>query len=146
MFRRLGLIVLLGVVSACTQTAHLYPANDVAATGGVLEAHFIANGTGHTKVQVIMPDGELLTGEATVVRGGSRTFGTIWASVYGPHGVANGSADTSSSTIPGSSPGTADMFGDRGTGMQCEFMNDNFGGHGNGACRSSKGGLYRLQY
>jgi hypothetical protein len=30
--------------------------------------------------------------------------------------------------------------------MQCEFYNDNVSGHGNGACKSSKGALYRLVY
>jgi len=40
----------------------------------------------------------------------------------------------------------AALFGPKGTTMECEFLNDNGSGHGNGACKSSKGALYRLQY
>lgn len=139
--------LLVGIfVSGCAMTAHLYPANDVATSGGVLEAHFTAYGTGHTTVSATMPDGEILTGEATVVRGGSMGFGTIFASVYGAGGSAAGSGISTSYNIPGGSPGMASLFGTKGTSMECEFYNDNFSGHGYGGCKSSKGGLYRLQY
>ena len=30
--------------------------------------------------------------------------------------------------------------------IQCEFLNNNVTGHGYGACQSSKGGLYKMQY
>ena len=30
--------------------------------------------------------------------------------------------------------------------MQCEFLNANMTGHGYGACRTSKGVLYRMIY
>jgi hypothetical protein len=53
---------------------------------------------------MMMPDGEVLKGEYSIVRDGAVGFGSIIASAYG------------------------------------------LGGHGYGACRSSKGAIYRLQY
>ncbi len=40
----------------------------------------------------------------------------------------------------------ASAFGSKGTSIDCEFYNDNVSGHGMGACKSSQGVLYRLQY
>lgn len=140
---------LLVVLASCSvnREAHLYPVNDAAIATGVLVAHFTSNGSGHTSGGgITMPDGEVLTGESSLVRGGSIGFGTIFASVYGPKGSAVGTATSMSTDIPGGSPGMASLFGDRGTAMQCEFYNDNFSGHGYGACRTSKGALYRLLY
>ena len=81
-----------------------------------------------------MPDGEVLKGEYSLVRGGAVGFGTIYGRAY------------TAATVPGGSPGQASLFGDRGTSMQCEVYNDNFSGHGYGGCQSSKGGIYRIQY
>ena len=124
------------IVSGCAveRTGRLYPANDTARPGGVLEATFEAHGTGHGAAVIDMPDGEVLTGEFSIVRGGGVSFGSIFGEVYG------------SSFMPGGSPGMASAFGNKGTSMSCEFYNDNFSGHGMGACRSSTGALYRLQY
>jgi len=124
----------------------MYPANDLAISTGVLQALFVAHGTGNGDVTITMPDGEVVKGEYSIVRGGSASFGTIYGSVYGAAGSASVSGSTSSYVVPGGSPGTASAFGGKGTTMQCEFYNDNFSGHGNGACSSNKGALYRLQY
>lgn len=128
--------VAIGVfLSGCTivREAHLYPANDIARTEGVVLARFEAHGTGHGATYMTLPSGEQLTGEFSIVRGGTAGFGVIFGQVY------------SGMTMPGGSPGTASAFG-QGISMECEFYNDNFAGHGMGACRSSKGALYRLQY
>jgi hypothetical protein len=93
-----------------------------------------------------MPDGEVLKGEYSVVRGGAVQFGSIFESVYGPGGVATGTGTSSSYSVSGSRTGMASAFGSKGSSMDCEFYNDNVSGHGMGACKSSQGALYRLQY
>ena len=42
--------------------------------------------------------------------------------------------------------GEADMMSPQGTTAHCEFENNNFTGHGHGACRLSNGAVYRMQY
>jgi hypothetical protein len=146
MLRPLGLLILVLLLLGCGRTGRLYPANDTAAASGVLTMHFTSYGTGRGPVEIPMPDGEVLKGEYTLVRGGAVGFGSIYGLVYGPGGTTTGTATATSYAVPGGSPGMVSAFGDRGTAMQCEVYNDNFSGHGYGACRSSKGALYRLQY
>jgi len=76
----------------------------------------------------------------------SVAFGSIFGSVYGPTGVASGSAASSSFSMSGEGEGQASIFGNRGTTMQCEFLNQNMTGHGYGACRTPKGVTYRMIY
>jgi hypothetical protein len=132
--------------SAIVRSARLYPSNDLARASGVLSAQFTASGTGHGSIEMTLPDGEVLKGEYTVVRGGAIQFGSIFESVYGPGGFATGTGTSSTYTTPGSSKGMASAFGSKGSSMDCEFYNDNVSGHGMGACKSSQGALYRLQY
>jgi hypothetical protein len=132
--------------SQAVRSARLYPANDLARSGGVLSAQFMDSGTGHGTIEMTMPDGEALRGEYSVVRGGTVQFGSIFESVYGPGGIATGTGTTSNYSMPGSSAGAASAFGSKGTSMDCELYNDNVSGHGMGACKSSQGALYRLQY
>lgn len=139
-------IALLTFACAQTRSAHMYPANDIATQQGVLTATFIAHGTGHGEITVDAPNGEHFQGEFSIVRGGAIGFGSIYGSVYGQGGATTASGTATTYSIPGGSPGTASAFGDRKTSLECEFFNDNFSGHGNGACRSSTGALYRLQY
>jgi hypothetical protein len=124
----------------------MYPANDIAISSGVLTARFISSGTGHGEIEIALPDGELLKGEYSLVRGGTMGFGNVYGSVYGSGSSATFNGSANSYVIPGGSPGMASAFGGHGITMQCEFYNDNFSGHGNGACKSSKNALYRLQY
>ena len=141
------LIALIGaMLFGCARTGRLYPANEAAISSGVLTARFMAYGTGHGQVEITMPDGELLKGEYSIVRGGAVGFGSIYGSVYGARGATSVTGSSTSFVIPGGSPGMASAFGDKGTTMHCEFYNDNLSGHGSGACRSSKDRLYRLQY
>jgi hypothetical protein len=127
------------------RTGHLYPANDLARRDGVLEAVFEASGVGHGNVHLTLPDGELAKGEFSIVRGGSASFGTIYGQVYGTDS-ASVDATTANRVVPGGSRGSASAYGEHGTSVDCEFYNDNFSGHGMGACKTSKGALYRLQY
>lgn len=140
-------ITLIGLCAfGCTRNARLYPVNDAAIPGGVLIASFKSYGSGNGEIQINMPDGELLSGEYSLVRGGSASFGGIYAAVYGSSGSTTIEGAARSYTTPGGSPGMASLFGSKGTAMQCEFMNDNFSGHGNGACKASTSALYRLLF
>ena len=80
------------------------------------------------------------------VRGVAVGFGRVYGAVYGIDGSASVSGSSQSHVVPAGSSGMAALFGPKGTTMECEFLNDNGSGHGNGACKSSKGALYRLQY
>lgn len=133
-------------LGACAGTAELYPANDLARSAGPLKATFIQDGTGSGPITVTMPDGEILKGRYSVNVGGSTSFGSIYASAYGSGGFATGSGFSTGYSIPNGSPGSADLYGPRGSSMQCEFYNNNLSGHGNGGCRTAAGAIYRLQY
>lgn len=142
----LWLVAFCAVLAGCARNASLYPMNDQAAAGGALRAHFNADGTGHCHIQISTPDGEVLQGEYSMVRGAAVGFGTIYGSVYGSAGATAYRSQATSYAMAGGSPGTASASDDRGTSIQCEFYNDNVSGRGYGACRSSKGALYRLVY
>ncbi len=134
-------------LTGCARTAHLYPANNSANATGVLDAHFMSYGSGHGEVEIDAPDGEVLKGEYSIVRGGITGFGSIFGAVYGKNGAAAGFAANTTHTIEeNGSPGTVSAYGNKGTSLQCEFYNDNSSGHGYGGCKSSKGLFYRLQY
>lgn len=145
----LGLVVALAGCSM-TRVATLYPGNESAVALGVLKATFTAGNVGHGTVEVPMPDGEIIRGEFSIVREGVIGFGTVFASVYGNglrSGVgATGSAFSSNYSVAGTSQGTATGFGTKNTRIECEFLNDNYSGHGYGGCRTSTGALYRIQY
>lgn len=138
-------VVILGGCSA-ERAARLYPISEGGGAEGVLNAKFIASGTGHGDAEIQMPDGELLKGEFSIVRGGAIGFGGIIANAFGPRGSVSTMGSTVSRTVEGGSPGIATAIGQKGTTMQCEFYNDNWSGHGYGACHSSLGKYYRLQY
>ena len=97
-------------------------------------------------LEITMPDGELLQGEYSIVFGGSVGFGSIFASAYGAGGASSATGFGTNVAISGSGQGSAILAGNRGTSIQCEFLNNNLTGHGYGACKSSKGGLYRMVY
>ena len=141
-------VMLMVVISGCAvqREARLYPSNESAKSKGVLVGKFLASGSGHGSLEVTLPDGELLNGEFSIVRGGSIGFGNIYGSVFGVGGSATYSGNATSYVVAGSSQGVASAFGSKGTTMECEFFNDNFSGHGYGGCKSSTGELYRLQY
>jgi hypothetical protein len=138
---------ILGVAGcAIEREPHLYPINDVASPNGVLEAKMLGHGQLHGTLEITTPDGEHLQGEYSIVSGGSVGFGNIFATAYGAGGSASANGITTSVVMSGSGQGSAVLAGDRGTSIQCEFLNNNLTGHGYGACRSSKGGLYRMVY
>lgn len=134
-------------IAGCTVTRplHLYPTADGAVDRAVLNGLFVGHGQGHGTAKVTMPDGEELQGEYSIVFDGSMGFGTIFGTVYGPGGSQAVSGTSGHVSIAGKGQGFASLSSGS-TSMQCEFLNANMTGHGYGACKSSKGGIYRLMY
>lgn len=134
-------------LGACETTvgATLYPANDQAQQIGMLHGSFVTVGSGHGPLTLVMPDGEVLNGTYSTIPGGSSSFGSLYASVYGTGGYASGSGFGSAFSIPNASQGMADAGGPRTT-LHCEYVVSNLSGHGTGACRTTQGALFRLQY
>lgn len=132
-------------LGGCVGHPMAFPANDQARAIGNLRIEIKMYGTGSGPVKVTMPDGEVLVGRYSVNVGGSMSFGSIYGSVYGAGGYVGASGYTQSTNMAVSSPGVVDASGPKTT-MQCEVMNNNMTGHGNGACRLDNGALYRIQY
>jgi hypothetical protein len=132
-------------LAGCVTHPSSFPANEQARTLGNLRVDMTIYGVGAGPVTVHMPDGETLVGRYSVNVGGVVGFGSVYGAAYGNGGYASGSAFGSSSMIAMSSPGIADATGPKTT-IHCEVMNNNYTGHGNGACQTDKGALYRIQY
>jgi hypothetical protein len=141
----LGSLLLLITGCTVTRPLHLYPTADDAVDPTVLNGLFVGHGQGHGTAKVTMPDGEVLQGEYSVVFDGSMGFGTIFGTVYGPGGSRSVIGTSTNVSIAGKGQGFASLSSGS-TSMQCEFLNANMTGHGYGACKSSKGGTYRLMY
>jgi hypothetical protein len=133
------------LLAGCVTHPSAFPANDQARALGNLRVDMTIYGTGSGPVTVYMPDGEVLRGRYSVNVGGVVGFGSVYSAAYGSGGAVAGSAVGSSSFIAVSSPATADAAGPKTT-IHCEVMNNNYTGHGNGACQTEKGALYRIQY
>lgn len=140
--------MLLVALSSCVikRPLHLYPSGNKTSDPAVLEGLFVGHGQGRGTARIDLPDGEILQGEYSIVFGGAVGFGSIIGSVYGSNGSASVSGTSANVSIEGKGQGEASLVGNRGTTMECEFLNANMTGHGFGACRSSKGNLYRLMY
>jgi hypothetical protein len=107
----------------------------VAVAGGMLGGHAVGHGQLHGTITVTMPDGELLTGDYSIIPTGGGS-----ALVAGPAGLVGGDA------VSAGGNGEANMRGPNGTAMTCTFQNNNMTGHGYRTCQSSPGGAYRLTY
>jgi hypothetical protein len=118
--------------------ASLYPLDDGAKHTGVIQAQLVGHGNLHGTMDAMLPDGEALKGQYSIVPRGSSGFGSIIS--------AAGVATASGVSVSNDGQGSAVMYGDRGTTIQCEFYNNNMVGHGFGACHSSEGGTYKMIY
>ena len=87
--------------------------------------------------------GEVATGEYSVISGGSVGWGSVYASVYTPKGVATGNGSAVAVTQNGTREGSAILTGTKGTIVTCEFSLG-LSGHGFGACKSNSDVLYKL--
>jgi hypothetical protein len=136
------------LVEGCViaRDVQMYPDNEAAHTLGPLHARIVGHGNLNGTATMSLPDGQLLQGRYSISHGGSMGVGSVYASVYGPGGSASGSGVQTSMSFSGQGFGEADMISPQGTTAHCEFLNDNFNGHGHGACRLSDGSLYRMQY
>lgn len=137
-------LTLLPLLAGCVAGATLYPVNDSAIETGVLHGQYISQGIGSGWIKIAMPSGELLQGEYSVASGPSSFgFGRVLAAASAPGARAVASTVSISESSPGARPGTAALFGDHGTTMQCEFYANPLG-NGAGACETNKGSLYRM--
>lgn len=133
--------------SGCVErTLTLYPDNDAARTLGPLQATILGHGNLHGTITMRLPSGEVLQGRYSIAAGGGVGIGSLYASVYGPGGSASASGVSTSTSVSRTGFGEADMMSPQGTTGHCEFVNNNFNGHGHGACRLSDGAVYRMQY
>ena len=145
--KKLALLVfVLLFLVACTKYARLYPVNDLASKTGVLQAKYVDSGKGYGEITIVMPDGEILSGEYTTGRAINLNFGNILSNVYGTEGGAFGTGTSTAFRLSDTSPGIATLYGDRGTMMQCEYFIGKRAGKGRGACKKNDGSLYRLQF
>jgi hypothetical protein len=119
-------------------TARLYPANNSAHSGGERTAQLKDEGNGRGTFEFTMPYGEKIKGEYSPAGAGAAGFGNIYNAVFGPNGVA------ATKVPPNGNPVTVTAYGSDGTRLECEFYSAS--GHAAGACRTSTGFLYRLQY
>lgn len=114
--------------------AKLAPVNALAEQTGAAEGHITSVGTSTGDLVVMLPGRVVLQGSYDAKSAG---FGTVFDQAYpGMRGQQ---------VIIGS-PCVANLTGDNGLSMKCEFYNDDFKNHGFGSCLSSGGALYKLTY
>ncbi len=164
------LIALYGCADYGSGIAHLYPTNNKDMASGALRLEYKITARYHGEFSVSMPDGEIITGEFNVLTAGTTSSGSIFSSMYGTansrtnayasngtnyatgtafgtaSGSANGYGNTFSSSSSDIGEGLANGIGNRGTSIQCEYLNNNKSNHGYGACQTSKGVIYKMQY
>ncbi len=137
--------IAFGALCACAaqpKEARFYPTNDLGARDGMLRATYMDAGMGRGRIEMTLPSGEQLTGEYTTQDTTTYGFGSILSLVGG----VSASSVGSSVQMTGSQPGTANLIGDRGTRLDCEYLVNALTGSGSGACRSSTGAIYRLHF
>ena len=121
------------LLTACTDTARMYPIDPVSMQAGIPTIQFVRQGLGRGPVTVTMPDGEILKGEYQLTENASIGFG--FSGARSATAIAYGSGR----------PVVISAVGDRGTIMNCEGAAD-IGGHGSGLCQTSKGMKYRVMF
>jgi hypothetical protein len=114
-------------------SARLYPMNEVARTGGILQSTTIDNGQGRGSFSIHYL-GQTLQGEATRVDRNYAGFGLVlsqvlggsqWASANGQRGIANAA--------------------NAGVSMRCEYLYTS-ATQGTGACVVSDGARYQVHF
>lgn len=141
----IGLLTFV-LLAGCAATARLYPANPAAQVGGTLEASTRETEMGSGPIRVTMPDGEILKGRYSIDPGFSTGDGNINVSAFGGSHRPFSNAFGSWGSADARSTATATLIGRRATSMKCEVVNNNYTGHGDGACRTSSGAIYKIAY
>jgi len=120
-----------------TYNVRLYPVNDQANKGGMLNATVVDNNAGHGSFSVLYR-GDTLQGESTRVDLGYASFGRIHDEVLGrPIGGVQRSFS--------GRRGVANAYGAKGVNAQCEYLITG-PGMGTGACLFSDGAKYQLHF
>jgi hypothetical protein len=143
--KRAALITLVSfalLIFGCSKKARIYNLT----TGEVVPAQFSYNGTGKGTLTAVTASGEKLKGEYVTLAGGQVSWGSIYASVYGPKGSASGSGSSFASSTEAKQRGTAIATGDKGTIIQCEYITSVWNGGGTGACKDNHDVLYKLMF
>lgn len=148
--RKIALVGLL-LLAACHKSpldreAHFYPVNDAANRVGMLSGAMAVSKGGFSQLSMQLPDGETMTGDASVDRVSEGGFGSIIAKVDRADNQTADPVTVASRSKRGPKEGRLDAYGNRGTGLKCEFYSDLKTEHGHGACITSKGAFYRMQF
>jgi hypothetical protein len=125
------LVVVLVMLSGCTDTADTFPMNAAAKGLGPLRASFVRTGVGHGPVTFTMADGEILTGEYRVA------FGTSTA-------MAFSGGRSASAMVISDGPMQFVATGPK-TQILCRGSSTTMG-HGNGECQTYEGALWNLSW
>jgi hypothetical protein len=134
-------VFLAAALLGCTAHGNVYNL----ATGEKTPFSYTYNGSGHGKMTATFANGEVGTGEYSIVVGGSVGWGSVYGSVYGPTGSVAGSATATSVSQEGRRQGEAILTGNKGSILTCEFT-VGMTGHGFGACQSKTGELYKVLF
>lgn len=126
----------------CALTARVYNLD----TGQVITATFMYSGSGRGSVEFVLPSGEVCKGEYVTVAGGTTSWGSVFATVYGPGGSATATGTGYGRSIENMQKGTAIAIGNRGAVIECEYVTSAYGAQGYGACKDNKGNRYKLMF
>jgi len=124
--------------------ASLHPLNH-ARPAGVLTATLSGFADRKGKIAIIASTGEKLEGEYAVALDAPEGFGSVLALGGVRKECMADAGRTTDTKACGIGLGTASLAGDLGTTMVCEFLHSP-SGSGWGACRSSRGTIYRMIY
>lgn len=136
------------LLSACARTASLVSDNAIAyRDGAVDEVRFKAYGMGTGEVWMRLHNGETLSGRYQLDRDVNiLTYnGALLAAVFGTGAVKQAGREIVNGA-PVWSPGVVDVSSASGDTCHCDLMNNNFTGHGQGACKFADGAIYQLEY
>ncbi len=128
---RAAAIGLLAVLSACSDSADVFPLNPAASELGPVRASFVRTGVGRGPVTVTMADGEVLTGEYRVAFGTSEAF-----AFSGSH--------SASAIVIGDGPVQFVVTGPK-TQLLCRGTSTVMG-HGSGQCQNAEGAVWAISW
>ena len=131
LLRTVAILISLGFLVSCSDTADVFPMNEAAHRLGPVRVSFVRTGIGRGPITITMADGEVLTGEYRVAFGtdvGMAFSGTRSASALF---IKNGPVQ-----FVASGPKTQMLCRGNSTPM----------GHGNGECQTYEGALWAISW
>lgn len=124
------LIAAVGL-SACADTADVFPMNEAAKKLGPVKVSFVRTGVGRGPVTFTMADGEVLTGEYRVAFGGAA-------------GMAFSGSQSATAIVITNGPVQFVAKGPK-TQMLCRGTSSTMG-HGNGECQTFDGAVWAVSW